>query len=289
MCKIISIVNNKGGVGKTTSTGIMAQLIAYLNKKVLVVDLDQQSNLSMMLGCYVEDPDAVVGQITNAEIPNIAEIFRFRYREAADVEKTVQHTSVKNLDIIPSSRRHKNTQLNITANQTGNNNIILKRALNAVRDSYDYILIDNPPANDVLTLNSMFASDMILIPVRVEGFSYRGLQQTIDTIVYIKDEHDLEHLRFGGTFITQAESNTNIFKDLHEAYKNELADRFMHTYIRKDIKVSELETKFVPVLQYCPNSNVVFDYSNLILELGILDEHAAAMLSYAIGKDRQDD
>lgn len=282
MCKVISIVNNKGGVGKTTSTGIIAQLIAYLGKKVLVIDLDQQSNLSMLLSSYIEDSDDVINGITPASVQNIAELFKYRYRDAANVRGLIRSTPVPNLDIIPSSKRHKNTVLNISANTTGNNNIILKKALATIKDEYDYILIDNAPANDILTVNSMFASDMVLVPVRVEGFSHKGLQETLDTIIYIKEEHDLDHLKFGGTFITQAEKNTVIFKDLFESYESTLAEKFLKTSIRKDIKVCELESIFKPLLEYCPNSNVVFDYSKLILELNILDEDAASDLAHAI-------
>lgn len=285
MCKVISIVNNKGGVGKTTSTGFIAQLIACLGKKVLVVDLDQQSNLSMLLNCYVDDSDDVVNGITNASIPNIAELFKYRYRDTKDVVSLIMTTPVENLYIIPSSKRHKNTVLNITANTTGNNNIILRRALAAIKDQYDYILIDNAPANDILTVNSMFASDMVLVPIRLEGFSHKGLQETLDTITYIKEEHDLEHLKFGGTFITQAEKNTVIYKDLAESYENMLESDFLKTAIRKDIKVCELESVFKPLLQYCPNSNVVYDYSKLILELNILDEAANQKLAHAINLD----
>lgn len=282
MCKVISIVNNKGGVGKTTSTGIIAQLIAYLGKKVLVVDLDQQSNLSMLLNSYMEDSDDVINGITPAPVPNIAELFKYRYRDTDNVRSLIRSTPVLNLDIIPSSKRHKNTVLNISANTTGNNNIILKKALATIKDEYDYILIDNAPANDILTVNSMFASDMVLVPVRVEGFSHKGLQETLDTIIYIKEEHDLDHLKFGGTFITQAEKNTVIFKDLFESYESTLAEKFLKTAIRKDIKVCELESIFKPLLEYCPNSNVVFDYAKLILELNILDEDAASNLAHAI-------
>lgn len=282
MCKVISIVNNKGGVGKTTSTGIIAQLIAWLGKKVLVVDLDQQSNLSMLLNRYIEDRDDIINGITPAPVPNIAELFKYRYRDVDNVRSLIKSTQVPNLFIIPSSKRHKNTVLNISANTTGNNNIILKKALATIKDEYDYILIDNAPANDILTVNSMFASDMVLVPVRVEGFSHKGLQETLDTIIYIKEEHDLDHLKFGGTFITQAEKNTVIFKDLFESYESTLAEKFLKTAIRKDIKVCELESIFKPLLEYCPNSNVVFDYSKLILELNILDEDAASNLAHAI-------
>lgn len=283
MCKTISIINNKGGVGKTTSTSIISELLAYLGKKVLVVDLDQQSNLSMMLGRYVEDSEEVLQGATAPDVLNISDLFKHRYRSREDVLAVISHTGIPNLEIIPSSKRHKNTGLNITANQTGNNNIILKKALAEIKEEYDFILIDNAPANDVLTVNSMFASDLILVPVRVEGFSYKGLRETIDTILYIKEEHFIETIEFAGAFITQAEPNTNIYKGIMENYREELGEKFLNTAIRKDIKVSEIETNFRPVLEYCPNTNVVFDYARLILELGLLDKETAEQLKQCIG------
>lgn len=286
MCKVISIINNKGGVGKTTSTGFISQLIAYLGKKVLVIDLDQQSNLSLLLNNYIEDSEDIINGYTPAPVPNVAELFKYRYRDAASVRSLIRQTPVPNLDIIPSSKRHKNTILTLSINTTVNNNIVLKKALETIKDEYDYILIDNAPSSDILTVNSMFASDMILVPVRLEGFSHKGLFETMETITSIKEEYELSALKFGGTFITQAETNTVIFKDLYKDYSESLAQSFLKTAIRKDIKVCELESLYQPLLQYCPNSNVVFDYSKLILELNILDSKSSKELAHAINLDK---
>lgn len=281
--KIISIINNKGGVGKTTSTGILAELLAYLGKRVLCVDLDQQSNLSMMFKAYIEDSEDVINGIEQPQDKNIAELFKYRYRTPEDVKSLIKNTPVKNLDIIPSSKRHKHTQVTITTNETGNNNIILKKALATIKDDYDYILIDNAPASDVLTVNSMFTSDYILTPVRVEAFSYKGLRETLDSIAYIKEEHDLDTVNFLGCFITQAELNTNIFRDLKKEYTKSLGDKFFQTPIRKDISIAEIETDFRPILEYNANSNVVFDYGQLLLEFNILDENSKNVLKQSLG------
>lgn len=283
MSKIISIINNKGGVGKTTSTGVIAELLAFLGKKVLVIDLDQQSNLSMMLGQYDNDSSEIISGIFNAEKFNIAELFKYRYKDRESVLNIIRKTAISNLDIIASSKRHKNTQINIAANETGNNNIILKKALATIKNDYDFILIDNAPANDILTVNSIFASDIVYIPVRVEGFSYKGLKETIDTILYIKEEHDINTIEFGGAFITQAEMNTTVFREIKENYKNELGSKFFETPIRKDIKISEIEVNFEPIMEYCPDTNAVFDYSKLILEFDILDNITKSNLKMAIG------
>ena len=279
----ISIINNKGGVGKTSSTLILAELMAFLGLKVLCIDLDAQSNLSMILNRYIDDSPNVVNGIESPKEYNVAELFKYRYRTAGDVCQLIKVTDVPNLSVIPSSKRHEKTLTNIMANETGNNNTILKRALAAVRDRYDFILIDNAPASNIMTVNSIFASDYIITPVRAEGISYKGLRETMETIAYIKEEHDIENAHFLGTFITQVETNTNIFKELKETYATELGAKFLKTPIRKDIKVSEVETVFKPLLTYAPNTNAVFDYAALLLELGILPEDKADILKEAVG------
>ena len=288
MAKVISVINNKGGVGKTTTTAILSELIAFLGKKVLVVDLDQQSNLSMLLGCYIEDSEAVISGIQYPGEENIAELFKYRYRTVEDVKNLIKSTKIKGLDIIPSSKRHKNTQFYINTNETGNNNIILKKALATVKDDYDFILLDNAPASDILTVNSMFASDYVITPVRVEGFSYKGLRETLDSINYIKEEHDIDGLNFLGVFVTQAEVNTNVYKDINENYKKSLGAKYLQTPIRKDKNIAEIETEFEPILEHSPNTNVVFDYCHLLLELGILDAKAERSLLYAIGEYKEE-
>lgn len=285
MCKIISIINNKGGVAKTTSTGIIAQILAYLGKKILVVDLDESANLSMLLNAYTADSDAVINNMAPAPNPHVAELFRYRYRNTEEVETLIYPTSIKNISIIPSSERHGQSQLYIQ-NNTGNNNIILRRALNAVKNQYDYILIDNAPAKDILTVNSMFASDLILIPVRLEEYSYKGLQETLNTVTYIKEEHELENPKIGGVFMTQAETNTNIYKDLSVQYADTLGTLFCKTCIRKDIKICEINKSFQPILIYCPDSNAVYDYFKLIEELNILDSTGLAALKSCLGGDQ---
>lgn len=284
MAKVISVINNKGGVGKTTTTGILAELLGFLEYKTLCIDLDESSNLSMMFKAYIQDSEAVIKWREAPVEENITELFRYRYRTKEDVARLVRKTSIKNVSIIPSSDRHEKTPDNIQLDSTSNNSTILKRALATIKDDYDFILIDNAPASNILTVNSIFASDYILTPVRVEGFSYKGLSDTLDTIKYIKDEYDLEHIEFLGAFITQAKTNTNIYKDLNSSYIEQMGSKFMKTPIRDDIKVPEMETVFKPILEYAQDTNVVYDYSRLLIELNILPEDKKKILEYAIGE-----
>ena len=279
---VISIVNNKGGVGKTTSTGILSQLLAYLGKKILMIDMDPQCNLSMMFDCFDrESPEIIRGLCPPASF-NITDLFSHRYRSYEEVHSIIRKTKIPGIDIIPASKRHDKTVVNLLLQQTSNNNIILKKALAAIRHEYDFIIIDNAPAKDILAVNSLFASDLIYIPVRLENFSYEGLRETLDSILYIKEEHDIETIQFGGAFITHSESNTISYREAVNDYATTLGNRFLRTSIRKDIKISEIEKEFRPILEYCPDTNAVFDYANLLLEMKILDSESEALLHNSI-------
>ena len=168
------------------------------------------------------------------------------------------------VDLIPSNIRLADIDQRLTGAFVKEK--ALTKGIEGIKKDYDYILIDNGPANDILTVNAMFASDSILIPVKMEGFSYEGLMETLKTIQYIKDEHDLDTVNLAGAFITQAETNTNLCNFLTETYITNLNGKFLSP-IRKDIRVAELETNFLPVMDYCPTTNAVMDYKQLMKEL----------------------
>lgn len=285
MAKIISTVNNKGGVSKTTTTNVFATLLAFTGKKVLLVDCDESGNLSMSYGRYVDDPQLVIDGIETPKEQNIAELFKFRYRTKEDVHKVIYTTYNPNIDIIPASKRHKHTPATVTRN-TGNNNLILKRALLAVKDEYDYILIDNAPVETILTVNSMFASDYVLTPIKAENYSCKGLRETLASLSYIIEEHEIDTLNFLGTFFVQVNPRTNNFKDLFREINEEFCDadmenNFLKTYIRSDDKINKINTQFISLLDF-PTSNALIDYTKLLLETGILDEESKEILESAI-------
>lgn len=285
MAKIISIINHKGGVGKTTSTAILAELLAFLGKKVLLVDADPQGNLSKMMKQHVDDSDTVVNGLEMSDFLTIHELYKLRYRTKEQVQTVIHHTYIENIDIIPSTRRHSMTTTYLLVNSAGNVNNILKKALDTVKDEYEYILIDNAPATDILTVNSFFATDEIVTPVRCEAFSHDGLKEILSRIAYIKEEHDIDTVNFKGVFITQVEPGTNIYKDIREAYAQELQEKFLDTPIRKTVTIQEIETDFKPLLMYKPDNSAVFDYAELLLGLDVLDMEAVNRLKMAIGKE----
>lgn len=285
MAKTISIINHKGGVGKTTSTAILSELLAFLGKKVLLIDNDPQGNLSKMMKQHVDDSDAVANGLENSDFLTIHELYKYRTRQREEVQRLIHHTYIENIDIIPSTRRHSMTITYLLVNSAGNVNNILKKALDTVKGDYDFILIDNAPATDILTVNSFFATDEIVTPVRCEAFSYDGLKEILSRIVYIKEEHDIATVNFKGVFITQVEPGTNIYKDIREGYATELQEKFLDTPIRKTVTIQEIETDFKPILMYKPNNSAVFDYAELLLGLNVLCDADSNKLKAAIGKE----
>lgn len=265
---VISVINNKGGVGKTTSVAAFAELLAYLGYRTLVVDLDEQSNLSMFFHAYIDDNEEIISGIKKPDELNVCELFKYRFKEKAEVQQLIRTTQIPGVDIIPSSKRHARTVLELTLN-TGNNNIVLKRALKTIKEDYDYIFLDNAPASNILTVNSIFASDYIITPVKVEQYSLKGLRETLSSIVYIKEEHDLEQIEFLGAYITQASTNTNAFKSGRELFQNSLHSKLFQTPIRQDTKINEVNQTLRSLFE-SGGSNAIIDYANLLIEMKML-------------------
>lgn len=272
MAITISFINNKGGVGKTTSTACIGELLAFLEKRVLLVDMDPQGNLSMLYGLYYDDRED-----DNPKHQNIAELFSHRFREKEKVEEVIYKTNNDNLSIIPATHRHNGTISVISQKTSGNNAVILKRALDTIKDDYDYILIDNAPADNLMTVNSMMTSNYVFVPAETDAYSYKGVQQTVQTILEIKEDHYIDQLQLGGVFLTKAETTTNNFKKWQETYEKEMEGLFLKTPIRKDVKIKEKISDLAPMLQGT-GSNAISDYGELLLEMNILDDETEKIL-----------
>ena len=271
MKKILSVVNNKGGVAKTTSILIFSELLAYLGKKVLVVDLDGQSNLSLALHQYIEDTSAsIAGRIAPSK-KNISEIFKERPKKKEQLLDFIYSTPIKNISIIPSSKRFNSIESNM--DPCFKSPFILNKALTA--------MIDNAPALDFFTLNSIVASDYIVTPIREDGFSKKGLFEIMETINNLTEEYDLS-LTFLGAFLTQVNPSTIAVKERIREYKESIPDYFFNTYIRKDTKIAQIESEFIPILEHSLDSNALLDYSHLLLELGILDDLSKQRLEMSL-------
>lgn len=282
--KIISIVNNKGGVAKTTSTAFFGEILSLFGKKVLIVDTDESGNLSLLFNKFIGDEKNIMLGIEEAKQKNIAEIFKFHYRTKEEVIECIYNIR-PNLDIIPASSRLRNIpDTLLLQSRTGNvnNNIILKRALKTVSCNYDYIFLDSAPRNDILIVNNLIASDYILIPVRSDGFSLKGFKEVIAEIADLREEYGIE-AEFLGVFQVAAETNTNIYKELDTKYKEMLGSKNLPC-IRKDVKVNELLTVVnSDIINYTSSSNVLYDYCMLLLSTGILDKATEQFIKSAYG------
>lgn len=280
--KIISTVNNKGGVAKTTSTAFFGEILSLFGKKVLLVDTDESGNLSLLFNKFTVDSREVLMGEKEAPEKNIAEIFKYHYRTAEEVSSCIYNIR-PNLDIIPSSGRVRNipdTLLLQSRTTNKNNNIILKKALQTIADQYDYIFIDSAPRNDILIVNILIASDYILIPVRSDGFSLKGFKEVTTELADLQEEYDIE-AQFLGLFQVAAETNTNIFKELDKEYSEMLGKKNLPC-VRKGVKVNELLSGTTnSLINYTSDSNVLYDYCMLLLATNILDEDTVKLIKAA--------
>ena len=271
--KVISVVNNKGGVGKTTSTAFFGEILALFGKRVLLVDTDESGNLSLLFNHFQEDSADIMSGLTMAPQKNVSEIFKFRYRSAEEVKSCIYNVG-EYIDILPASKRLSlipdflllQSKTNIL-----NNQIILKRALQTIIDDYDYIFIDTAPRNDILIVNSLMISDYVVIPVRSEGFSFKGFKEVLAKLRELQDEYEIA-AQFLGAYQTAAETSTNIYKELNAQYEELLGTKNLPS-IRKDIKVNEvLSISGSDLIKYTSSSNVLYDYCMLLIAMGILDD-----------------
>ena len=250
--------------------------MALLGYKVLLIDGDMQLNLSLS---FFEEEKVL-------EMAKGEKNLYTAMKNQQDLQDFIVPTGYENLDIIPSSTLMSSIEYELFAKWQ--REFILKKALKSIKASegYDFILIDNAPADHILTVNSMFASDYILIPLRIENYSYKGLCETLNSLSYIIEEHELQNLTFLGAFFTQVNPRTNIFKEMTGQCKTNFSlagfhGKLFHTYIRSDTKINEINASFDSLLHY-PESNALIDYANLLLETGLLDPKSSQILKEAI-------
>lgn len=268
--QIISFINKKGGVGKTSSTGAVASICAQIGLKVLCVDLDPQCNITQLLTQQSEN-DYTIADLIVAEEKSLTEDI---------VRAYIKSTNYENIDIIAGNEDldiYGDQMLLQYAEYDRHGTILLQekaqtrltKIFDLVQSSYDLILIDNTPYFNLITRNALSASTGVLIPVETDGYSYNGLTKLLKKIIEVKSEVN-RSLDIIGIFVTRANNRTSVFKDLYDLFKEELGDKLLNTYIRQDNKVKESNTNFMPLYNYAPKSAACSDYAKLILEINIL-------------------
>ncbi|MCJ8345338.1 AAA family ATPase [bacterium] len=252
MAKIISIVNQKGGVGKTTtSISVAASLSDQLGKKVLIVDLDPQGNTSSGFGVDKSNQKFCV---YNALISHV---------ELSDI---IIETGIDNLDILPATIQLAGAEIELVGELNRENK--LKRALSKVVDQYDYILIDCPPSLGLLTINALSASSHILIPLQCEYFALEGLSQLLNTYTLIKADLNPD-LEIAGILLTMADNRTNLTTQIIEEVNEHFPYHVFETIIARNVRLSECPSHGIPIHKYDPKSSGAKSYFQFSKELDL--------------------
>lgn len=247
MGKIISIVNQKGGVGKTTTTINLGAALAYENKKVLIVDFDQQANATKGLGINREDI-----------LFDIADFFT----HIGLLNKAIMKTSIQNLFIIPATIKLASVEESLYT--IDDKEYLLSQKLKKIKNDYDYILIDCPPSLGLIVDNALYASDSVLIPVECSFYAYDALTQMINKIDKVQKEKDIE---IEGILITKLDNRTTVGYDIVDKVKFLFPNKIFKTIITYSTHIQVAPSVGQSLLEYSINSRGSKEYKALALEI----------------------
>lgn len=249
MAKIIAVTNQKGGVGKTTTTVNLGASLARLGKKVLLVDIDPQGNTTSGIGINKADVAYCIYDVLINE---------------ADAEDAVVATDVENLSIIPATIQLAGAEVELVP--TISREVRLKRALHALRGKFDYILIDCPPSLGILTVNSLTASDSVIIPIQCEYYALEGLSQLLNSIRLVQ-KHLNKTLKIEGVLLTMFDARTNLGMQVIEEVKKYFQNKVYQTIIPRNVRLSEAPSHGQSIVTYDPKSKGAEVYMELAKEV----------------------
>ena len=241
MGKIISVANQKGGVGKTTTAVNLATILAQRGKKILLIDADPQGNASSGLGL-----DKKIELSTYDILVNETEL-----------KDVIQDTIVKNLKLCPSNMSLAGAEVELVSMMSREHR--LKEKLDIIKDEYDYIFIDCPPSLGLITLNAFTTSDSVLIPVQCEYFALEGLGQLLNTINLVK-KHLNKEIYIEGALLTMFDARTNLSNQVVKEVKKYFDDKVYKTVIPRNVRLSEAPSYGMPITQYDARSKGAKSY-----------------------------
>ena len=249
MGRILAITNQKGGVGKTTTSVNLSACLAQIGKKTLLVDIDPQGNATSGVGIDKSEIDQCVYDVLVEDV---------------EANQVIKETKIENLDVIPASIQLAGAEIELVP--TISREVRLKRALDEIVDQYDYIIIDCPPSLGLLTLNALTAADAVLIPVQCEYYALEGLSQLLST-VRIVQKHLNEELKIEGVLLTMFDARTNLGIQVIDEVKKYFQDKVYRTIIPRNVRLSEAPSHGEPIIIYDPKSRGAEVYIELAKEV----------------------
>ena len=247
MRKVVSIANQKGGVGKTTTAVNLSTLLAKKGKKVLLIDTDPQGNATSGLGIdknvELSTYDLLISDVTAEEI--------------------IQDTAIKNLDISPSNINLAGAEVQLVSMMSREQR--MKEKIDVIKNNYDYIIIDCPPSLGLITLNAFTASDSVLIPVQCEYFALEGLGQLLNTVELVR-KHLNKNLYIEGALLTMYDIRTNLANQVVREVKKFFQNKVYKTVIPRNVRVSEAPSYGMPISVYDPKSKGARSYEKFTRE-----------------------
>ena len=250
MGKIIAVANQKGGVGKTTTTINLAASLATLEKTVLVVDADPQANASSGLGVAIKEVDCSLYECII---------------DHTDVKEAIYTTDIDGLDIIPSHIDLVGAEVEMLKIKN-NREKMMKELLAPMRDEYDYILIDCAPSLGLITVNCLTAADSVIIPVQCEYFALEGISKLLNTIKIIKSKLN-PRLEIEGFLLTMYDSRLRLANQIYDEVKRHFQELVFKTVIQRNVKLSESPSHGLPVILYDAESAGAKNHLNLAKEI----------------------
>lgn len=247
--KKVSIFNIKGGVAKTTSTANLGAVLSQEGKKVLLIDLDPQSNLTKLFKAYSMEDLTIGDVLLNKDL---------------DINKVIKHTDFENIDILPSNVTLAFAERKILLDVSRSQQNRLAKALKNI-EGYDYCIIDCPPALNMITVNALCASDEVIVPIKIDKFALDGLEYLLDSIEEIKEEFN-PNLNFKGCFITM-DSATTVNKVIKQSLKELLGDKMFKSTIKQNVKVVESTFNESPVVFSSKKARASQNYRELCKEV----------------------